>query len=76
MFSQNRTGFPSFCNLSGVIFARYFAYSSSMDRLAGLAEETRKLALDRFHLLQPHLEENHPLRLVAAAAGMPFRTVQ
>jgi putative transposase len=47
-----------------------------MDRLAGLREETRKLALHRFHLLQPHLEENRPLRLVAAAAGMPFRTAQ
>jgi putative transposase len=47
-----------------------------MNRLAGLTEETRKLALDRFHLLQPHLEENQPLRLVAAAAGMPFRTAQ
>jgi putative transposase len=46
-----------------------------MDRLAGLSEETRKLELDRFHLLQPHLEANHPLRLVAAA-GMPFRTAQ
>ena len=47
-----------------------------MDRLAGLREETRKLALHRFHLLQPHLEKNRPLRLVAAAAGMPFRTAQ
>jgi hypothetical protein len=24
------------------------------EELAGLTEETRKLALDRFHLLQPH----------------------
>ena len=47
-----------------------------MDRLAGLREETRKLALHRFHLLRPHLEGNQPLRLVAAAAGMPFRTAQ
>jgi hypothetical protein len=38
-----------------------------MDRLAGLKEETRKLALDQFHLLQRHLEENRPLRLVAAS---------
>jgi putative transposase len=28
-----------------------------MDQLAGLSEEARKLALDRFRLLQPHLED-------------------
>jgi putative transposase len=47
-----------------------------MARLAGLTEKTRKLALDRFHLLQPHLEGNHLLRLVARPQGMPFRTAQ
>jgi putative transposase len=47
-----------------------------MDHLTGLPEEARKLALDRFRLLQSHLEENRPLRLVAAAAGVPFRTAQ
>ena len=30
---------------------------SSMDELAGLTGEARKRALDRFHLLQPHLEK-------------------
>ncbi len=39
-------------------------------------EEARKLALDRFRLLQPHLEDHRPLKFVAAAAGIPFRTVQ
>jgi putative transposase len=29
-----------------------------MDQLAGLPEDVRKLALDRFRLLQPHLEQN------------------
>jgi putative transposase len=47
-----------------------------MDQLAGLTEEARKLALDRFRLLQPHLEDNRPLKEVAASAGTPFRTAQ
>jgi len=47
-----------------------------MDQLAGFTEEARKLALDRFHLLQPHLEDDRPLKAVATAAGIPFRTAQ
>ena len=47
-----------------------------MDQLAGLTEEARKLALDRFRLLQPHLEDECPSKAVAAAAGLPFRTAQ
>ena len=47
-----------------------------MDELAGLTEEARKLALDRFRLLQSHLEDNRPLKAVAATAGIPFRTAQ
>jgi len=47
-----------------------------MDELAGLTEEARKLALDRFRLLQPHLEDNRPLKAVATAAGIPFRSAQ
>lgn len=45
-----------------------------MDELAGLPEETRRLALDRFRLLQPHLEHNEPLTSVAKAAAIPYRT--
>jgi putative transposase len=45
-----------------------------MDDLAGLTEEARKLALDRYHLLQPHLENDRPLKTVASAAGIRFRT--
>ncbi|SPE43295.1 transposase (fragment) [Candidatus Sulfopaludibacter sp. SbA3] len=45
-----------------------------MDELAGLPEEARKLALDRFRLLRPHVEQNQPLRTVALAAGVPYRT--
>jgi len=47
-----------------------------MDQLAGLTEEARKLALDRFRLLQPYLEDDRPLKAVAAAAEIPFRTAQ
>jgi putative transposase len=45
-----------------------------MDELAGLSEDDRKLALDRFRLLQPHLEQNRSLKSVALAAGIPYRT--
>jgi putative transposase len=47
-----------------------------MEELAGVPESVRKLALDRFHLLQPHLGESRPLRLVAIEAGIPYRTAQ
>lgn len=47
-----------------------------MDQLAGFTEEGRKLALDRFRLLQPHLEDKQSLKAVASAAGIPFRTAQ
>jgi putative transposase len=47
-----------------------------MDHLGGLTEEARKLALERFRLLQPHLEDHRPLNAVAAAAGISFRTAQ
>jgi putative transposase len=47
-----------------------------MDQLAGVTEEARKLALDRFRLLRPHLEDDRPLKLVAADAEIPFRTAQ
>jgi putative transposase len=47
-----------------------------MDQLAGLTEEARKLALDRFRLIQPHLEQNQSLQSVARAASIPYRTAQ
>jgi putative transposase len=46
-----------------------------MDELAGLAGEARRRALNRFHLLQPHLDNDRPLKAVAAA-GIPCRTAQ
>ena len=47
-----------------------------MDELTGLPEDVRRLALDRFRLLQPHLERNLSLQSVAQAAGIPYRTAQ
>ncbi|MGC9950156.1 MAG: Mu transposase C-terminal domain-containing protein [Bryobacteraceae bacterium] len=47
-----------------------------MDQLVGLTEDARKLALDRFRLIQPHLEQNQSLQSVADAAGVPYRTAQ
>jgi hypothetical protein len=35
------------------------------DELAGLSEEARRLALDRFRILQPHLEQSQSLQSVA-----------
>jgi hypothetical protein len=43
-----------------------------MDELAGLSESVRRLALGRFGLLRPHLEENHLLRQVAIDAGLRY----
>jgi len=45
-----------------------------MDELAGLPEEARRLAMERFRLLQPHLEWDEPLTSVARAAGISYRT--
>lgn len=47
-----------------------------MNPLAGFSEAALKLALDRFHLLQSHLEDKRPLKMVAANAGIPYRTAQ
>ena len=47
-----------------------------MDELSGLPEAVRKVALERFRLLQPHFEQNRPLRSVADEAGIPYRTGQ
>ena len=48
----------------------------TMDELASLSEEQRQQALERFRLLQPHLEQGKPLVQVAREAGIPFRTAQ
>jgi putative transposase len=47
-----------------------------MGQPAELSEEARQFAMQRFRLLQPHLEQRRALRLVAAEAKISFRTAQ
>jgi putative transposase len=47
-----------------------------MQELSGVSEAARELAMSRFRLIQPHLEKNRPLQLVAADSKLPFRTAQ
>jgi putative transposase len=47
-----------------------------MSALALLSESARKIALDRFRLLQPHFEERRPLKTAARDAGIGWRTAQ
>ncbi len=47
-----------------------------MPELLELSEADREAAFSRFCRLQPHLEEDVPLRVVAAESGIPFRTAQ
>lgn len=47
-----------------------------METLSGLSAEQRDIAMARFHMLQPHLEENVPLNQVAQQAGVAYRTAK
>jgi putative transposase len=47
-----------------------------MIALASLSESARKIALDRFRLLQPHLEGKRTLKALALDAGIGYRTAQ
>jgi putative transposase len=44
--------------------------------LTHLTEAQRAVALDRFNLLRPHLEEGVPLTQLARAHGIPLRTAR
>jgi putative transposase len=44
--------------------------------LTELPEPMRQRALERYHKLRPHWEQNLPLAHVAQAASVPFRTAQ
>jgi hypothetical protein len=46
-----------------------------MRELLELSDEDRELAMSRFRVLQPHLEQDMPFRVVAAEAGLAFRTL-
>lgn len=47
-----------------------------MKELTALSEAQRQQALERFRLLQPHLEEGRSLVQTASEAGIPYRTAQ
>jgi putative transposase len=47
-----------------------------MNQLASLSESARTIALERFRILQPHLEQERFLTQVARDAGVPYRTAQ
>lgn len=43
---------------------------------AALTEEQRQLAMERFAVLQPHLEDDVPLARAARHASIPLRTAE
>ena len=47
-----------------------------MQELASLAESVRKIALDRYRILRPHLEDGRALSVVASEAGVAYSTAQ
>jgi putative transposase len=47
-----------------------------MQEFLALSEADRDTAMQRFRWLEPHFERNRPLRVVAAEAGLAFRTAQ
>lgn len=47
-----------------------------MNELVSLPEEARQIALERYRLLQPHLEQGRSLREVARDAKVAYRTAQ
>jgi hypothetical protein len=49
---------------------------SKMSQVASLSESARTIALERFRILQPHIEHERFLTQVARDAGIPYRTAQ
>jgi len=47
---------------------------TEMSQLASLSESARTVALNRFRILQTHLEQERFLTPVARDAGIPYRT--
>jgi putative transposase len=47
-----------------------------MSELISLAESNRKIALERFRILQPHLQQGRALISVAKEAGVAYSTAQ
>jgi len=45
-----------------------------MDELAPLDQSARESAFERFRIIQPCLEQDRSLSLIARQAGIPYRT--
>src|SRR5262249_31980006 len=52
------------------------AHDSRIPPVVALTEAQRQLAMERFAVLQPHLEEDVPLARAARHAGVPVRTAE
>ena len=46
-----------------------------MDELASLQESARQIGLERFRIIQPYLEQDKSLNVIARKAGIPYRTI-
>jgi len=46
-----------------------------MDELASLQESAREIALERFRIIQPYLEQDRSLSVIARKARIPYRTI-
>ena len=46
-----------------------------MDELTSLQESAREMALERFRIIQPHLEHDRSLSLIARTTNIPYRTM-
>ena len=52
------------------------ARDSKTTPVVTLTEAQRQVAMERFAVLQPHLEEDVPLARAARQAGVPIRTAE
>jgi hypothetical protein len=66
----------AFSTLFEVKFSTIFDVLAECGELASLAESDRKIALDRYRLLRPHLEDGRTLSVVASEAGVAYSTAQ
>ena len=46
-----------------------------MDELASLQESARETPLERFRIIQPYLQQDKSLNVIARKAGIPYRTI-
>jgi hypothetical protein len=71
------TKFPLwFEELFVVAFEELFVVGCRVQALADMSEVERKVALERYKLLEPHLQNGRELRSVSEGSGVSFRTLQ